>query len=62
MASLTGSKNGDMDTLIGCGEGGVVALGGALQETNPKSKTKKRICTFAQVMRDGKTKILLPAG
>jgi hypothetical protein len=33
-ASLTGSREGENDTLTGCGEGGMVALGGVLQAAN----------------------------
>ena len=35
-ASLTGSREGENDTLIGCGEGGMVAVGGALQAANQR--------------------------
>jgi hypothetical protein len=49
-ASLTGSREGENDTQTGCGEGGMVAVGGALQAANHRVNKRNSDLSTVRVM------------
>ncbi len=60
-ASLAGSREGENDTLTGCGEGGMVAVGGALQAANHKVNKRNTDLSTVGVMDLQQIKGPLPA-
>jgi len=60
-ASLTGSREGENDTLTGCGEGGMVAVGGVLQAANNRVNKRNIDLSTVRVMDYQGIKGPLPA-